>query len=473
MHQLKPVTLSLREICEVLEIEVPSQFEADADDEFSLIAGSTQVAKPGCAYFVRMQKLSDEEEAAEAIALGARLLFSSTQLRDKSGAELPCVIITDPHAAFIKVIASIKARFQVTTIAITGSVGKTTVKDMLAAITQQEFKALSSEDNHNTTAYAGAYVQKITDLTELYIQELGAGHFGVVEAGARMLTPDAYVVTSIGDNHIAHYGGSRKNILSDKLSLDTHLHKYGVGFVCFDDPALRAYHYTHNIYSYAMHSTGADYYAQDISFDGKKITFTVVERFSEIQTELTLFATGLHNVANALAAFAVCRWLGMTEAAIEAGLHRYHPADTRQNYVRIKGQRVFIDSINSSEISLKAAVETIKTLEVPEGGSRILVAGDIAELGDISKEVHRRLGRYLADQKELETILLFGPEMHAAYEELADSEAEIRHTENRTELETWIREILHPDDLIAFKASKSMELTKSIDNIFETDYYRA
>lgn len=461
---------SLQEICSFLEISVPEHLEHLRDFRFSSIEGSTLFLEQGSAFFVRSSESNLEWLIKTAISKGVTVFFADTPLYNSEGTELPCVIIDDPDESFIKIATWIKTHFALKTIAITGSIGKTTTKDMLEKVVSQQHITHSNIGNRNTPASIAKTIQGLVPEHEVYVQEVAAGEHGLVEKSARMLRPDAFIFTNIGMSHVARYGDDPRAILQDKLQLDVHLKEDGVAFINYDDPVLREVSYRNKVVTFSANSPEADYYARDVKFAENKIAFILVEKSTGLEVPASLRTTGIHNVINAVVCFAVGRWLGMETSNITEGLLAYRSSGIRQNYTKFGNQRVFIDCFNSSEKALETTLETMKVIPLPEKGKRILIAGDILELGDFSESTHRRVGQRFASDAGIDAYLLFGPSMHFAFEEMKDARSIVRHTENREELNSWIKEFMGWRNILAFKASGGINLSVSIDNIFGTDF---
>lgn len=464
------VRLTLRMVTSRLGLELPAELALAADEPFAALSAGVLNTVPGSLFFG-----SFDEDAAETVdrlvRRGVRMFVSDKPVRGSDGAALPRLSHPRPRAAFQELCAWIAELYPAKTIAVTGSVGKTSTKEMVQLVCSQSFSTLYSAGNQNGVAQVGRYIQKLTTDTQVFIQETGAARPGSVEAGARMLHPDAFIITNIGVNHIGNYGGSQDAILADKASHDRYLPHDGVAFLNYDDEKLRGLSLDHRIISYAIDDTTADYHAEDVEERDGRLTFTIVEADTGSRVECVVHAFGRHNVSNAVVAYAVGRWLGMPVDRILAGIRAYRGEGLRQNLTELGGRKVLVDCYNASEIAMVSTADTLQRITVPEGGRRVLVFADIDDkLGDITEEVHRRVGRQLAAEAGIDLFVCFGEHTAWTAEELKSAGRKVFHTTDRSELHRYLEDALELQDLVAFKGGQQMALSITIDTLFGSSF---
>lgn len=464
------VFLSLRMVAHILGVQVQSISSHKQDKILTGMAAARITTAAGNLYFSRSKDLYPEEVD---LLLGrqAWAFVSSAPATDTSGTVHPTLVVDDPAGAFIRVCSWIGQHYSSKKLALTGSVGKTTTKEMVRLVAQEQNRTLYSLGNQNGLAQVGRYVQRQTYLTEVYIQETGAARPGLVESGAQMLHPDAFLITNIGLNHVGGYGGSQERLLADKLSLDHYLPDDGVAFVNYDDPVLRRVELHHRIVSYSTNDSAADYYATNIIEAEGELRFNIVEAKTGHSSPARVRAFGIHNVSNAVAAFAIGRWLGTPANLIVKGLEKYRATGLRQNFTTLGDKRVLVDCYNASETAAASVVRALQSITPFDGGSRYLVFGDIDDkLGDFTEEVHRRVGEDFAQQPAIDKYFLFGEHNRWVAEELRAAGIDHFHTTDRTELEAVISQSLTEADVIAFKGGQQMALSISLDHIFGTSF---
>ncbi|MCA1306781.1 leucine-rich repeat protein [Microbacterium esteraromaticum] len=466
--------LSLRIVCRLLEVDLPAEHESIADDVFTGLAAGMLSSAKGNLFFGSFNGEDSVEKVDRLMQRGVRMFVTDRELRTSDGQVVPQMIHPHPRRAFTALCAWIAGQHAAKTIAVTGSVGKTSTKEMIQLVCRTAFQTLYSTGNQNGIAQVGRYIQKVTTNTEVYIQETGAARPGAVEQAARMLAPDAFVITNIGVNHIGNYGGSQDAILRDKSSHDHYLPDDGVAFLNFDDPKLKALELTHRIISYAIDDASADYYAEQISERDGRLQFLIVDAASGERHLATVNSFGRHNVGNAVVAFAIGRWLGIPVAQILEGIQQYKGEGLRQNLVEVGGRRALIDCYNASEIAIASTADALQSISVPDGGRRVFVIADIDDkLGDITEEVHRRVGRRLIESRDIDLFVLFGEHAAWAAEELREGGRDVFHTTDRSELHSYLRSELRDEDLPAFKGGQQMALSITIDELYGTSFVLA
>ncbi|MGO1768338.1 MAG: leucine-rich repeat protein [Microbacterium sp.] len=464
------VRLTMRMLAELVDIDVPADFADDMDEPYPSLASSVFTSGVGSLYFASARELTPDV-VDRLVGRGVRAFVSDGAVRDGRGEPVPQAFTDDPRRAFESACAWIARQHSVTTIAITGSVGKTSTKEMIRHVCESALSVHYSTGNQNGPAQVARHAQNVTDKHDVFIQETGAAYPGIVERGARILRANGFVITNIGLNHVGNYGGSQERLLADKLSHDRHMPEDGVAFVNLDDPKLREVELTHRIISYAVDARDADYFAEDVVEEEGTVRFQIVESSSGERTPVVVNAVGRHNVSNAVVAFAVGRWLDVPVRKIVEGIGSYEGEGLRQNLTEIGGRRVLIDCYNASEVAIGSTADALQAISVPEGGRRIYVVADIDDkLGSITEEVHRRVGVALAEADGIDRFYLFGA--HAAWiaEELTALGRDAVATTDRDELTERLRDDLREDDLVAFKGGQQMALSITIDTLFGTAF---
>lgn len=469
-RDIDAVRLSLRMVAHMLDTAIPVELENRSDTPFPVLSASVLTSTRGALHFQSF-KSSAGEVIDKLHDRGVGVYVSNRRLEDSQGTPLPHIIHPAPRAAFERVCSWIASQYEATTIALTGSVGKTTTKELVQLVASTSKRTIFSQGNQNGVAQVGRYIQKLDSNIQVYIQETGAARPGLVESDARMLHPNAFIITNIGFNHIGNYGGLQENILKDKISHDRYLPDDGVAFVNYDDPKLRELKLIHEVISYGVDSKDTSFYADSLIERDGKLEFDVVERDSDQRTPVVVHAFGKHNVSNAVVAFAVGRWLGIGLDDIVHGISLYRGEGLRQNLAEIGGQRVLIDCYNSSENAIDSTARALETIAPTSGGRRVLVLADIDDkLGTLTEEIHRRVGVNLAGVPLIDRIVCFGPHARWIAEEAQAQGLDVIHTEDRDDLYRLLRDYLRPEDVVAFKGGQQMALSITIDHLFGTSY---
>ena len=464
--QPKRTLLTAGEVSEALGAPLPSTLTDSAG--FSCVALSRQLLRPGGLCCVP----ADARVSVNSLlGSGAVAFVSQRPVVGAKGEVLPTFVCPDPDAAFVDLMRHLRTRHSPKVALITGSIGKTTVKEMARLACSAQFKTAYSPRNSNGPVHAAGLVQRLKPTTEVLIQELGAARPGRVERASRILEPDAFVVTNIGFNHVGDYGGDHAALVADKLSPDQHLAPGGVALLNRDDPTLRELQLTHPIIWFSAQDPAANFYARGVETADGSMCFDIVEARTGVSTPVRLRTQGEHNVVNAVAAFALARQFGVSAENAARGLGLYRGKGTRQNLIEAGGIRVLVDCFNSSEDAIASTSEVLDSLQPVTDHRRILVLGDIDyKLGDLAEQIHRRVGKALAVRSRADVIALYGPHMGWAAEELRAAGRQAFHTEDRGELHRFLRGTVGPGDVVALKAGQQMALSLSVDALFGTDF---
>ncbi len=330
--------------------------------------------------------------------------FIASALKKKAG----CIIAErinnkrlSKQAAFIKVPDSLNAlgdiarfnrkRFNVPVIAVTGSSGKTTLKEMIFQVLSGKFRTLKNigtENNHIGLPMALLNLGRSHDLAVL---EIGTNHFGEVDYLSGICLPNLGVITNIGPAHLEHFG-DLAGVLREKYTLINRLENPGIAILNADDALLREKARFKNGVRPALGvgiDNRADFTASDVNMLSGKLKFLVNKKY-----KFTLNTWGYYNIYNALAAIAVARVFGMKYEEISRRLRDFSFPRGRLKARKI-GRTLFIDdTYNSNPLSLKQALETLGNLRIK--GRKILVMGDMLELGPHRELFHRRAGLHAA-----------------------------------------------------------------------------
>lgn len=299
--------------------------------------------------------------------------------------------------AFIKVQDTIRAlgdiarshrnKFDIPIIAVTGSNGKTTAKEMIAWLLSKKLKVLKNEGTKNNQIGLPLALINLNKNFDLAVLEIGTNHFGEVDYLAKICLPNIGVITNIGPAHL-EYLKNLKGVFREKYALIKNLKKPYIGILNADDNLLRKETLKKDrkpfILSFGIKKS-ADFRASDIKSHGKKWEF-LVKGF-----KFTLNTPGYYNIYNALAAIAVARIFGMDYPDIINGLADFGFPQGRLNFVTINETKFIDDTYNSNPFSLKQALETLANLKTK--GRKIFVMGDMLELGSRSRSFHLQAGQ--------------------------------------------------------------------------------
>ena len=461
------VPMQITELCERMNITIPETLQNAADTEINLLTCASSNMRKDDVYFARFPS-REEELVRNAFAAGAIAAVTRKQYEDEDGTPLPCIITKNPLKDYLSVCASLRDQFHGKLIAITGSLGKTTTKDMLRLVLGKKYKASCSILNRNSLNSVGRGVQRVPSDDEFFVQEVGAGVPRVVEKSAAILRPDAVIITNIGYAHIDKYK-SVEAILEDKLSLVREMKDDGVVFLNADNELLMGVEQPHRTITFGMNNPEADYRAVDITAENETLHFNILH--DGVSTPVILHSMGVHNVLNATAAFAAAHWAGMSSAEIQHALLDYYSYGIHQNYVRARGNTLYIDCFSNTVESLAGTIEVTEKLAVPEGRKRIAVIGDIQYVSDDDKDFYyKKVGKTIGESS-INQIICFGNDAEETARAISPYHEDVKFTDSRSQLNEWLEEAVAPGDLVVFKAPISNYMSKTIDEVFGTSFH--
>ncbi|MDR2933350.1 MAG: UDP-N-acetylmuramoyl-tripeptide--D-alanyl-D-alanine ligase [Oscillospiraceae bacterium] len=371
--------------------------------------------------------------------------------------------VSDTRQALLDIAGLYRRSLDVKVVGVTGSVGKTTTKEMIACVCEAGFKTLKTEMNLNNEVGLSQMILRLTPEHKVAVFEMGMDGPGQIAPLSMAAAPDIAVVTNIGVSHLEAMG-SRENIRDEKLSITRGLRDKGVLILNGDDDMLGAY---------ANDELNTVFYAierQDCAVRGSRIrefsTHTTFEiSYDGRRFDAQIPSMGKHNVYNALAAFCVGVSLGVAPHIAVAALKNYRPAGMRQKIVVHNSYTVVEDCYNASPDSMRAAMETLGHLACT--GKRIAVLSDMLELGRVAEQAHLDAGR-IAAACGVDHLLCTGT-MAVAYVQGAKAAgmADARHFDSKAALFAALKEILAPEDIVWFKASRGMKLEDVIEMIYK------
>ena len=381
------------------------------------------------------------------------------------------ILVKDTVKALGDLAAHYRKKFRMPIVGITGSVGKTSTKEMISAALETGFHIMKTAGNQNSQIGVPLTLFRMEKGQELAVVEMGISEFGEMENLVRFVEPDVAVVTNIGEAHIAQFG-KKENTMKEKLKIAMNFTEKQRIFLNGDDSLLRQAAETMKCpVTLFGTSEGCDYRAENIHIEDGKNCFTLV--YPEGREDVVIQQLGLHNVQNALVAIAVARYFGIEPYKAKKGLKDYEGIPMRQQINHLScGIKVIDDTYNASPASVKSGVDVLMQLDNP--GRKIAVLGDILELGDVSWQCHYDTGLAIAEEK-LHMVVTVGQEMKALAKAIIDSGAGIAvcSFDTNEEAIVWLLENVSGGDAILVKGSRGMheeEVVKALREKYAVKY---
>ncbi len=370
--------------------------------------------------------------------------------------------VGDTERALMDIGRAYRAKFDIRCIGITGSVGKTTTKDMIAAVVSAGFKTLKTQGNLNNEIGLPKTLLNLDPSYEAAVIEMGMQGMGEIAALARVAQPQVGVITNVGVSHIERLG-SRENILKAKLELADALPDGAQLILCGDNDLLKTVRIPRlDTIFYGIENETCRVHAQDIRESPTETAFVLV--YDDSRYDAVIPCVGRHNVLNALAAFAVGHSLGIDAKKCITALQNYVPSGMRQKIVAHNGYTVVEDCYNASPDSMKAAIRTLASY--PCRGRRIAVLADMLELGEISRQAHLEIGAFAA-QNGIDLLLAYGGMARYYVQGAGQETIRTAHFSYKKDLLETLRGQLREGDVVWFKGSRGMRLEEILQGLYE------
>ncbi|HEX3038978.1 MAG TPA: UDP-N-acetylmuramoyl-tripeptide--D-alanyl-D-alanine ligase [Caproiciproducens sp.] len=373
----------------------------DPDTVITSVSTDSRKVGPGILFVPIKGERTDAHNFIDAVfAAGASA--SLTQEHSRMDDSHAWIRVTDTVAALQRIASAYRERFRIPFIGITGSVGKTTTKEMIALALSAQLKVMKTEGNFNSQIGLPLTMFRLTGEHEAAVIEMGMSNFGEMERLAQIAAPDYAVVTNIGISHIEQLK-TQQNIRREKLHITDRFHKGSVLFLNGDDELLAELRgkLDTKIVCFGT-KPWCDFRAENIEFEAGSTVFTLLT--PETSAKVRIPALGMHNVTNALAGLAVAHTLGVPLSGAIEKLAEYKPLAMRQQIHSVNGMTVIDDSYNASPDSIRSSVDVLCSFH---SGKRVAVLADMLELGELSQQAHNNVGVYAA-QAGVDVLITVG-----------------------------------------------------------------
>ncbi len=359
------------------------------------------------------------------------------------------LVVDDPLTALQGMAAFYRQKFDIPVLALTGSSGKTTTKEMISAVLSGSFSVHRNIKSFNNHIGVPLTLLGLRKEHQICVAELGTNHFGELSFLSKLVQPTMVLLTNIGYAHLESFG-SLSGVLEAKLEI---LHGAAPDAKVIyrkDDPLLRQVDWqSHSTVSYGL-SADSDIQGTIIDCDPKgRYRFTCLDK------EFSLSIPGRHMVDNALAAIAIARQFGIRDCRKE--IESFAAVDQRMQVRELAGMTLILDYYNANPDSVNAAFHTLSDMEIKDG-RRIAVLADMLELGELAKTEHEKLAQRAKDNG-IDSLFLFGDEMRHTYERARILGFEVvKYFEHKNDLLSEISNYVESGDLILIKGSRGMKL---------------
>ena len=386
------------------------------------------------------------------------------QYQHSRGTTSPFVIgVEDSLEAYQDLAGSYRGRFSIPLVAVTGSNGKTTAKEMVSHVLATQWRTLKTQENFNNSIGVPKTLLRLTSRHDAAVIEMGVDQEGQTTRLCEMARPTVGLITNVGPDHLEFFK-TMEGSARAKAELLPSLPQDGVAVLNADDSYFKSFSRMTRcrVVSYGF-SAKADVRASDVVLNKRGSQFRLHLPRRTRAKHVQLRTSGQHNVSNALAGAAVGHALGFSAQDLSSGLSKMRPASMRSQIHRVNGVTYLYDCYNANPVSMKAAVDLL--VELGSGSRAVAVLGDMNELGPGGSAFHVEIGTYVA-QKNVSILIAcgqFGVKLVAGAKVGGMNPSSLCAVKQVKEAAKALRQVVHPGDVVLLKASRSVQMEKVLE----------
>lgn len=451
--------LRLKEIIQITKGELIIGNENETCEKFSY---DTRTIQKGDIYIgFKGEKIDGSlywkdafEKGVKAVIIGD-IELSQEDIKKYDAQGKTIVKVKDTIKAFGEIASYKRDLYNMPVIGVTGSVGKTSTKDIIASVLSQKFNTLKTEGNNNNHIGLPSTLLRLKN-EEVAVVEMGMNHFGEISYLSKIAKPKVAVITNIGTSHIGNLG-SRENILKAKLEILDGMKEKKI--VINNDNDLLHNWYKENKDKYSIITYGinneSDIMAKEIKESEEGSTFTC--KINQEEIEIQVPVGGEHFIYNAMCAAAIGKMLNLTNEQIIQGIKKFELTKKRMEIIELINNITLInDTYNASYESISASLKYMTTLNKKR---KIAVLGDVLELGEFSKELHEKIGEEVVKNK-IDILICTGENAKFIVEKAKEKgmpTENVHYEENIEKIISRIEKEMKQEDVILLKASNGMK----------------
>ncbi|MPW25177.1 UDP-N-acetylmuramoyl-tripeptide--D-alanyl-D-alanine ligase [Alkalibaculum sp. M08DMB] len=416
----------------------------------------SRLAKKGSLFIALKGKNIDGHDCIEdAIKRGAVAILIEKEVNIYTDRTI--IQVKDNIKAIHELTKYYRSMLDIPILALTGSSGKTTTKDIIYSVLQQKFNVHRTKGNQNNELGVPLTMFQIEKETEIAVIEMGMNHQGEISKLVHMAVPDISIITNVGVSHMEHLG-TKENIFKAKREILETLKDYQIALVNGDDEYLSTISdEKFKVVNFGIQNSESDIYATDIDSGTEGLKFRV--HYKGNSEYFSFKFPGIHNVYNCITAIFLGKYYGLTFKQIQDGLQNYNPSNNRMDIRLVNNYTVINDSYNANPDSMKAALNVLTDYKSKDGRA-IAVIGDMLEMGIESVKYHLEVGEFLA-LKDIDYLVSVG--QYAKYyisgaKNKGMESTVLTHFENNKMAADYLRSLLKADDVILIKGSRGMSM---------------
>lgn len=441
-------------VYEIVEATRGILVSGNKDDEINFFSqDSRQMTNGGMYIPLKGERFDGHNFIESAFQTGAQAIISE---KDVNYEDKIVIKVKDTHQALKDMASYLRNHRPVKVVGVTGSVGKTSTRDMVYSVVKQKYKTLKTEGNYNNEIGLPLTILRYHD-EEVLVLEMGMNHLQEMSRLSMIARPDIACITNVGTAHIGELG-SRENILKAKLEIINGMKEGSTLIINQDNDMLQTVELPHLNVVRVGKGKEASVQASHIVLEETKSSFEVEYQGKKEIIEVPV--QGEHNISNALIAIAVGIELNISLEDIKKGIQEFKLTKNRMDILEKNHKTVIDGTYNASVDSMKSSIDVLANYKK----RKVAILADMLELGDYSQQLHEEVGSYVAS-KGIDILVCVGKEAKYIYQKARESMKDVYYFESNQEVIARLDELLKEDDVILVKGSHSMNLKEVVEKI--------
>lgn len=441
-------------VYEIVEATRGILVSGNKDDEINFFSqDSRQMTNGGMYIPLKGERFDGHNFNESAFQTGAQAIISE---KDVNYEDKIVIKVKDTYQALKDMASYLRNHRPVKVVGVTGSVGKTSTRDMVYSVVKQKYKTLKTEGNYNNEIGLPLTILRYHD-EEVLVLEMGMNHLQEMSRLSMIARPDIACITNVGTAHIGELG-SRENILKAKLEIINGMKEGSTLIINQDNDMLQTVELPHLNVVRVGKGKEASIQASHIVLEETKSSFEVEYQGKKEIIEVPV--QGEHNISNALIAIAVGIELNISLEDIKKGIQEFKLTKNRMDILEKNHKTVIDGTYNASVDSMKSSIDVLANYKK----RKVAILADMLELGDYSQQLHEEVGSYVAS-KGIDILVCVGKEAKYIYQKARESMKDVYYFESNQEVIARLDELLKEDDVILVKGSHSMNLKEVVEKI--------
>lgn len=415
--------------------------------------------KPGYMYIYLNYKkgpYNPYPDVEQAITNGASAIMVPREIDCK----LPQIVVKNTDDALRMLCKNYRKKFNIPIIAVTGTSGKTSTKDLIALVLGQKLRTHKTMSNINDLIGVPMTILQLNDTHQISVIEIGMRSYGHIKKGVDIVRPSIGIITSIGTAHISSFG-SKENIMKAKMEVTTYFDKDDILIINGDDECLSTIkEKPYKIIRISISGKG-DYNAKDVVDLGENgVEFKCNYKGTEHLFKLKV--PGIHNVYNAMFAIVIGDLFDIDVEDVKRGILKFRPDQLRMNVIKMKNNaKIILDCYTSELDSMKAGINVLISFN---GNKKIAVLGSMYGCGNLNEKIHREIGKYVIGKCDI--LVTIGGNAKFIHEEAMNS-MECKHFETKESACLYLKKIIQKDDVILINGGRILKLEQIADCLLQ------